>query len=308
MGRGAGIVLASLAALGCGNEAGTVAVGTPSPPARAVPPSFVVPDRPVAPPLVLMHGMAGFDQLGALDYFYGVPEALAEDGFDVFVADVDPIQSIDVRAQQAAATIDQALAESDAPKVHLIAHSQGGLDARHLISAHGYGDRVASLTTVSTPHRGTRIADLALGLAPDAALSAADALAALALAGVSAEEADLSGQLEDLSTAHAMSFNTAHPDDPHVAYYSAAGRTWLLPDDETQDQVDPALAASYLIELALEGPNDGLVAVESAAWGTFLGELPADHADEVGWWPGTPQPAFDHIAWYRALAAFLTAD
>ena len=33
---------------------------------------------------------------------------------------------------------------------------------------------------------------------------------------------------------------------------------------------------------AIEGDNDGLVSVNSAEWGEFLGVLPADHMDEVG--------------------------
>ena len=35
----------------------------------------------------------------------------------------------------------------------------GGLDARYLISRLGMADRVLSLTTLGTPHRGTSFAD-----------------------------------------------------------------------------------------------------------------------------------------------------
>ena len=31
-----------------------------------------------------------------------------------------------------------------------------------------------------------------------------------------------------------------------------------------------------------EGDNDGLVGVESAQWGEFMGTIPADHMDEIG--------------------------
>ena len=44
-------------------------------------------------------------------------------------------------------------------KVHVIAHSMGGLDARYMISRLGMEDRVLSLTTVGTPHRGSKYAD-----------------------------------------------------------------------------------------------------------------------------------------------------
>src|SRR5207245_6473457 len=43
--------------------------------------------------------------------------------------------------------------------VNLIAHSMGGLDARYMITHLGMAEHVRSLTTVSTPHRGTYLVD-----------------------------------------------------------------------------------------------------------------------------------------------------
>ena len=51
------------------------------------------------------------------------------------------------------------LAETGSEKVNIIAHSKGGLDARYMISCLGMGAQVASLTTVSTPHRGSQVID-----------------------------------------------------------------------------------------------------------------------------------------------------
>src|SRR6185295_1663942 len=72
----------------------------------------------------------------------------------------------EVRAQAIAKQIDTILARTGKAKVNLVGHSQGGLDARILASPNGlkYGDRIASVTTVATPHRGTKVADAALGL------------------------------------------------------------------------------------------------------------------------------------------------
>src|SRR5215510_6280544 len=56
-------------------------------------------------------------------------------------------------------------------KVHIIAHSMGGLDARYLLCNNLYGlgalDRVVSLSTISTPHRGSQVADLLVGAEPN---------------------------------------------------------------------------------------------------------------------------------------------
>ena len=53
------------------------------------------------------------------------------------------------------------LEETGARKLNLIAQSMGGLDARFAISRLGMADRIATLVTVSTPHRGSAIADWA---------------------------------------------------------------------------------------------------------------------------------------------------
>src|SRR5438874_2494875 len=51
-------------------------------------------------------------------------------------------------------------------KVNLVAPSMGGLDCRDMISSLGMADKVASLTTVGTPHHGSPVADITFGLMP----------------------------------------------------------------------------------------------------------------------------------------------
>ena len=46
--------------------------------------------------------------------------------------------------------------------MNIIAHSKGGLEARYLISNMGYGRYIASLSMLSTPNRGSRVAELLL--------------------------------------------------------------------------------------------------------------------------------------------------
>jgi len=49
------------------------------------------------------------------------------------------------------------------PKVNLVCHSMGGLAARHYLREHGSA-RVAKLVTIASPHRGTMLATMGLGL------------------------------------------------------------------------------------------------------------------------------------------------
>ena len=56
--------------------------------------------------------------------------------------------------------------------------------------------------------------------------------------------------------------------------------------------------------------NDGLVPVESAKWGTFLGCVPADHLDEIGQIGGLPPGLgndWRHKPFYVSLVSYLRA-
>jgi triacylglycerol esterase/lipase EstA (alpha/beta hydrolase family) len=258
-------------------------------------------------PIVLLHGAAGFDQLGPLEYYYGVSGDLTEAGHQVMATDVSPLQTIEVRAEQLAEQIDAFLAETGAERVHLVAHSQGGLDARFLISSLGYGDRVATLTTISSPHHGTRVADVALGIIPGEVEELLGLLIDFVVGAVDGSEQDVVAQLYQFTEEHAVEFNAANPDDPRVEYYSVAGITQLNPlaDPFDNDVCDPLFLPTFAV-LDPHGPNDGLVPVESATHGTLLGTVPADHLDEVGQLFGTTALGFDHRDFYLALAAFLT--
>jgi len=112
-------------------------------------------------PIVLVHGFLGFDrvQMGAwtfAHYFRSIPEMLRAAGNRVLLARLNPIGGIAERAAQLKTFLD---AESPHEPVHLIGHSMGGLDCRHMISRLGMASRVLSLTTLGTPHRGTAFAD-----------------------------------------------------------------------------------------------------------------------------------------------------
>ena len=113
--------------------------------------------------IVLAHGILGFGALPLLpspvNYFNGVAEHLRRQGHAVFAPHVNPIGSIAQRGDQlAAAILDVPLSEGE--QLHVIAHSMGGLDARHaLANVDGVAARVKTLVTIGTPHRGSPVAD-----------------------------------------------------------------------------------------------------------------------------------------------------
>lgn len=301
--------------------------------APAAPPAGAAPAPAAAPlgapyPIVLMHGMGGFGQLsiGPLDvtYFKGVVEDLSKNGEAVYVTLAPPYETSEVRAAAVAKQIDAILARTGKAKVNLVAHSQGGLDARVLASPNGlgYGDRIASVTTVATPHRGSRVADAVLGLIQGIPTSVVDQVTSdfLGLVQKTAYElqtdAHLRAQLQLLSEAHMKNvFNPKYVDDPNVHYMSYAGRSNLRtgvlscndgvypndPSDVDAPQLSLAATALFLEEGQLK-VNDGMVTVESSKWGVFQQCIAADHLKEVGQF-GPSAASFDHISFFRKVVA-----
>jgi triacylglycerol lipase len=264
--------------------------------------------------IVLAHGLGGNPD----SFDPAIVAAIEANGHAVLRTAVPGVDSVAVRAAALVPQIDPFLVETGAAQVHIIAHSMGGLDARHAISSLGLADRVASLTTVSSPHHGTPLADAALGLTANAGAQA-DALAALAdLVGVDVDPEALDRALADLTEAAAPAFNAANPDVATVLYTSYAGfstpggidnpnaaavcATATMPVP-APDTIRPLLVLpAPIVAGGLDRrPNDGVVPVDSATWTGFAGCIPADHLDETGT-PAAIAPPLDVVAFYRDLA------
>jgi len=86
-------------------------------------------------------------------------------------AAVDVLGSIADRAGELAAAI--TAKQFPAGDIHIVAHSMGGLDSRYLIAnnLNNLTSRIRSLSTISTPHWGSPIADLLAGQAAPPLLS-----------------------------------------------------------------------------------------------------------------------------------------
>ena len=266
-------------------------------------------------PIVFMHGMAGTDSyLSTLDYWFGLDRAFGETTFAYVTPAVDALAGTAPRTAQWRDHLDGLKAAGFGRRFNLIAHSQGGIDGRLLIATLDPNAEVASLTTVSTPHHGTPIADLAdgvLDLTPfDGWLIDASLDAIAGLVGLSGPS--LSDQMHDMTRAQMAVFNEAVPDRADVRYWSWAGVSCGAIDlgcrrSHGGEVVELVFEASLLLVSITEGDNDGLVGVESAHWGEFLGQINADHMDEVGQIADLFNPAFDAGGFYLTEARRLAA-
>jgi triacylglycerol lipase len=257
-------------------------------------------------PIVLAHGIARFDVLleilkqkanlpdtplgDRFEYFKGIKTHLESHGFRVFHPNQDFAGSVEVRAEELKARVNEVLADTGADKVHIIGHSMGGLDARHMIVDKGMAEKVASLTTIGTPHLGTILADQVLGHGGVFLM-------------------DLLGRVincdgfADLTVTACQEFNSRAEDSE--ARNSVVYQTYA--SAEELHLVFAPLIPSWIFIRDHEGKNDGLVPFKSQQWNRELiasdgarklvtqkeFPLPADHLNQVGWWD--PQEAINAI-------------
>ena len=112
-------------------------------------------------PLLLVHGFAMKDTF-FMRSFGRIDRILRIQGHQVFTSKIDAVGNVESNARQLKEEIDRICAETGAEKVNIIAHSKGGLDAKYMIQHLGMADRVASLTTLCTPFKGSPIASFIL--------------------------------------------------------------------------------------------------------------------------------------------------
>ncbi|MYM73636.1 alpha/beta fold hydrolase [Duganella sp. FT134W] len=241
-------------------------------------------------PIVLVHGLFGFDRVGPVDYFYGIAPALRSGGADVYVTSVSAANSTEVRGEQLLLQVKQILAATGATKVNLIGHSHGAPTSRYVASVRP--DLVASVTSVGGVNQGSRVADVLIGAVPDVTYGVANAVSGLIsfLSGSPTLPQNARAAAVSLSTAGTAAFNTRHPQGVPtsacgegayqvngVYYFSWSG---AKPLTNVLDASDPVLG---LTALAFNGAkNDGLVSSCSSHLGRVIrDDYALNHLDEV---------------------------
>jgi triacylglycerol lipase len=268
-------------------------------------------------PVVLVHGLLGFDAIGPINYFYGVPGSLRNSGAVVFTPNVSQSNSTEERGEQLLKQLRDLKAKHGYAKFNLIGHSHGGNTARYVAAV--APDLVSSVTSVGTPHTGSKTAD---GLKNFASAANVTGLAVGIVDGLSKLIAYLSGSssnpqnsfeaLKSLSTAGSIDFNKRFPQGAPttscgqgtetvngVTYHSYGGTSVLTNIVDISDVLMGAGSLFFGFE-----QNDGLVGRCSSHWGKVIrDDYPWNHLDEVNQGFGlrglfTPDP----VAMYRAQA------
>ena len=240
-------------------------------------------------PIVLVHGLLGFDNIGPVEYFYGIPSSLRSGGAAVYTTSVSAANSTEVRGEQLLYQVKQIIAATGKGKVNLIGHSQGGPTSRYVASVRP--DLVASVSSVAGVNKGSKVADIALGLVPGVSSTLANAVGSIIsfLSGGSGLPQNGHAALVSLSTDGTAAFNARHPaglpstacgEGAYVAngvyYFSwSGGKTWT----NALDPIDPIL---LLTGAAFGEKNDGLVtSCKSHLGRTIRDDYGMNHTDEV---------------------------
>jgi pimeloyl-ACP methyl ester carboxylesterase len=128
-------------------------------------------------------------------------------------------------------------------KVNLICHSKGGIDSQAAIVYYGASQYVARIFTLSTPHWGSPLADLAYS----SWVSWLSELIGM--------QSDGTYSLQTGYMSYFRSITDKNVANDNVAYFTAAGTDW-----------GPKLSSLHLggVYLSSYGDNDGAVTVESA--------------------------------------------
>jgi triacylglycerol esterase/lipase EstA (alpha/beta hydrolase family) len=207
-------------------------------------------------PVVLVHGVMAKDN----NLFWGrIPEKLKNAEVNVFLGNTDSWGGIESNAISLKKTIDSILEKCEIEKVNLIAHSKGGIDSRFLISTMEYAPKIASLTTISTPHLGCEIVDFVFDkkyIHTKLAKRITCFLAKL----YGDKSPDPYKLLEDLTTENMHKFNQKNVDVSSVYYSSYQSFMKNSFDDLT-------FSLSYRLIKKIAGENDGIVSLKSSKWG-----------------------------------------
>jgi len=221
--------------------------------------NLIMDESPLKYPIVLVHGIIAHDRPSINKYWGRIPETIRETGAKVYFGNTDSWGDYDSNAKILKTTIDRVLDETKSEKVNILAHSKGGLDSRYLIWKYDYGGKVASLTTISTPHHGAELADF---LYRQKIFHTQIAKKALIIFGklYRDKNPDLFNLNYQLTTDYMKKFNNE-----------------VLPDNKVYYQViysimknafdDPLFTKCYRYIKKISGDNDGFVSETSAKWG-----------------------------------------
>ncbi len=229
-------------------------------------------------PLLLVHGM-GYRDDKAFSYWGRIPKALEEMGCKVYFGNQDGNGDVESNGKMIAQRIRSIIKETGAEKLNIIAHSKGGLDSRYAVSVLGCGELVASLTTLATPHNGSKTLDKLLKL-PKWILKTGCFFADCFYKLLGDQNPQTYTVIHSFTTENSNQFNEAVKD-----YEGTYCQSYAFVMEKASDDI--LLWLPYLVVDKIEGENDGLLTPDAVKWGNYRGCIKGidsrgiSHLDEI---------------------------
>ena len=253
------------------------------------------PLHPTRYPVVLLHGFGALANLMQGGVLHAEAMHLRGRGVWAYAPHVNPYDTVAVRAASWADRLERVLAETGAERVNLVGFSTGGLDARWLARDPAWTGRIASLVTVSTPHRGSELAAYVMDR-PERLRSWAIGL--MQFVGRAAYES--APPHAEAALAELAPGAVEARFDPDETVPGAWCASWSARAGKgTGVPMYPPLIVPNRILYGLAGLNDGIVPTASMPWGEPLGTLDADHARQIGMRVAASQ-SYDSCAFFEA--------
>ena len=226
-------------------------------------------------PIVLVHGMMA-KNFPFFPAFRFIADFLRAQGLSIYVANHDGVGTIANNAAQLKAEISDILKKEGCEKVNLIAHSKGGLDSRYMISKLGMAEHVASLTTLSTPHHGSRLSAALLKIPAFLAKTIAFFIDVFFRI-FRDKNPNTLALARELTVASMQEFNATVTNAPSVYYQSYSSTS---PRKKAFLRFIPYELSRY----CEQDDTDGMVSVSSSRWGDYRGSMEGeiDHFQMVG--------------------------
>lgn len=229
-------------------------------------------------PVFLCHGFGAIGALVKPSPLHDPCMMMRERGILAIAPNVVPYASIDTRARNWVRLIDETLEQYQFEKVNIVAHSMGGLDIRHAMAHLGLADKVASLTTLATPHHGTYLADLVLKTPEIFTEKISEIVDWFGNNVYPSERSETHDSVLQLTMSYVREhFNPNTPDPANVPIFSYSASV----GKGTKFSLNPIFLFQNVQIFDKEGPNDSFVSVESAKWGEYLGDINLSHLNQI---------------------------
>ncbi|MFY0683726.1 MAG: alpha/beta fold hydrolase [Balneola sp.] len=229
-------------------------------------------------PLFLCHGFGAIGSLVKPSPLHDPCMLMREHGVIAFAPNVVPYASIETRAKNWVRLINKVCEDHGYEKINVVAHSMGGLDMRFALTHLGVSDKVASLTTVATPHHGTFLADLILKTPEIITEKLSDIVDWFGNSVYPREKSEVLSSVEQLCRNYIQEeFNPNTPDlegFPYFSYSAAVGKG-------TDYSINPVFMFQNNQIFGKEDINDSFVSVKSAQWGEHISTIPLSHMNQI---------------------------